>query len=127
MRLLAELTPAMDRARQRACLCGGTTRCFAEFFYLKLNSWSRSRRVVGKAERLGDMPPRFIVTSLTRGEMANRIQEQQQDLFADWLSSAGFAANQLRLLLSAYCLCADGALAGGGAQGLRAGAGHRRH
>ena len=34
--------------------------------------------------------------------MENRIKEQQQDLFADRLSSAGFAANQLRLWLSAF-------------------------
>jgi hypothetical protein len=31
-RLLAELTPAMVRARERACLCGGTTRCFRHVF-----------------------------------------------------------------------------------------------
>lgn len=37
-----------------------------------------------------------------RGEMENRIKEQQQDLFGDRLSSAGFKANQLRLWLSAF-------------------------
>jgi hypothetical protein len=113
-RLLTLLTPAMDRARERAILCGGTTRVFAEFSYRTQETWSRSRRVIGKAERLGDNP-RFIVTSperdaeelyekvyCARGEMENRIKEQQQDLFADRLSSAGFAANQLRLWLSAF-------------------------
>ncbi len=72
--------------------------------------------MVGKAECLGDKNnPRFIDTSLTRdaealyekvycarGEMENRIKEQQQDLFADRLSCAGFAANQLLLWLSAF-------------------------
>lgn len=115
-RLVAELTPALARARQQACLCGGTARVYHEFNYKTRSSWSRSRRVIGKAERLGDKDnPRFIVTNLerkgeelyervycARGEMENRIKEQQQDLFADRLSSAGFAANQLRLWLSAF-------------------------
>jgi hypothetical protein len=115
-RLQAELEPALARARQKACLCGGAARVYHEFNYRTLNSWSRERRVIGKAERLGDKDnPRFIVTNLpgggearyeklycARGEMENRIKEQQQDLFADRLSSAGFAANQLRLWLSAF-------------------------
>ena len=114
--LQAELEPALVRARERACLCGGAARVYHEFNYSTLNSWSRERRVIGKAERLGDKDnPRFIVTNLergdealyervycARGEMENRIKEQQQDLFADRLSSAGFAANQLRLWLSAF-------------------------
>lgn len=115
-RLVAELTPALDRARQQACLCGGPARVYDEFSYRTRQSWSRVRRVIGKAERLGDKDnPRFIVTNLAReaaalyervycarGEMENRIKEQQQDLFADRLSCAGFAANQLRLWLSAF-------------------------
>jgi len=47
-RLLAELTPAMDRARQQAVLVGGTARVFAEFRYQTLDTWSRSRRVIAK-------------------------------------------------------------------------------
>jgi hypothetical protein len=115
-RLLEELTPALVRAREQAVLCGGTARVFAEFSYRTLDTWSRARRVVGKAERLGDKDnPRFIVTSLARrgdelyekvycarGEMENRIKEQQGDLFGERLSSHGFAANQLRLWLSAF-------------------------
>ena len=74
-----------------------------------MTTWNRARRVIGKAN------PRFIVTSLkrngkelskrvycARGQMENQIKEQQQDLFADRLSSAGFAANQMRLWLSAF-------------------------
>ena len=114
--LLAALEPALCRAREKACLCGGAVRMYHEFDYKTKTSWSRLRRVIGKAERLDDKDnPRFIVTSLdrdarelyesvycARGEMENRIKEQQQDLFADRLSSAGFAANQLRLWLSAF-------------------------
>jgi hypothetical protein len=115
-RLVAALGPALVRAREQACLCGGVARVYAEFSYRTRQSWSRARRVIGKAERLGDKDnPRFIVTTLAReaealyervycarGQMENRIKEQQQDLFADRLSSAGFAANQLRLWLSAF-------------------------
>lgn len=115
-RLLEQLSPALVRAREQAALCGGTARVFAEFPYRTRETWSRERRVIGKAERLGDKDnPRFIVTSLrrradelyeklycARGEMENRIKEQQGDLFGERLSSHGFAANQLRLWLSAF-------------------------
>lgn len=83
-------------------------------------SWDRTRRVIAKAEH-GDKGsnPRFVVTSLqgeaqaiydgiycARGEMENRIKEQQLGLFADRTSCHGWWANQLRLLLSsaAYVL-----------------------
>ena len=79
-----------------------------------LDSWSRRRRVIGKAEcTTGDPNPRFVVTSLkpqaaearylyetvycARGEMENRIKERQLDLFADRTSSHTMRANQLRL------------------------------
>ena len=77
------------------------------------DSWSRSRRVVGKAEWTGgEANPRFVVTSLARaskarhlyekvycarGEMENRIKECQLDLFADRTSAETMRANQLRL------------------------------
>ena len=115
-RLVAALAPAQARAHQQACLCGGTARVYQEFSYRTRESWSRPRRVIGKAERLGDKDnPRFIVTNLTlegealyervycaRGEMENRIKEQQQDLFADRTSTGWMASNQLRLWLSAF-------------------------
>src|SRR5262249_15084331 len=88
-------------------------RIFAEFEYSTLKTWSKGRRVIGKAEILpkGDNP-RFIVTNLpkdgwgdrvqaarfeagalyekfycARGDMENRIKEQQLDLFADRTST----------------------------------------
>lgn len=83
-------------------------------------SWDRSRRVIAKAEHSDQgSNPRFVVTSLAgeaqaiyddiycaRGEMENRIKEQQLGLFADRTSCHGWWANQLRLLLSsaAYVL-----------------------
>ena len=102
-------------------------RSFTEFEYATLNSWTKARRVIGKAEILpkGDNP-RFIVTNLpkdgwsnpvqaarfeptalyekfycARGDMENRIKEQQMDLFADRTSTHWMASNQLRLWFSA--------------------------
>jgi hypothetical protein len=98
-------------------------RVFKDFDYQTLKSWSRSRRVIGKAEHLaGGRNPRFVVTSLSReefdaatvyekeycarGEMENRIKEQQLYLFADRTSAETMRANQLRLWFSsiAYTL-----------------------
>ena len=96
---------------------------FKDFTYRTRKSWSRERRVVGKAEHLAQgANPRFVVTSLAaerfdaralyedlycaRGEMENRIKEQQLCLFADRTSCQTMRANQLRLWLSsaAYVL-----------------------
>lgn len=83
-------------------------------------TWDRKRRVIAKAEHSTQgANPRFVVTSLegeaqalydevycARGEMENRIKEQQLGLFADRTSCQGWWANQFRLLLSsaAYVL-----------------------
>jgi hypothetical protein len=89
-------------------------RIFSEFEYRTQKSWSRSRRVIAKAEHLEKgSNPRFVVTSISaeqfdaqtlyekeycaRGEMENRIKEQQLYLFADRVSAATMRANQLRL------------------------------
>ena len=102
---------------------GQASRVFKDFAYRTRKSWSRERRVVGKAEHLAKgANPRFVVTSLSRerhdaralyedvycarGELENRIKEQQLCLFADRTSCATMRANQLRLWLSgvAYTL-----------------------
>jgi hypothetical protein len=102
---------------------GQASRVFKDFTYQTRKSWSRERRVVGKAEHLfKGNNPRFVVTSLpseevdaralyedvycARGEMENRIKEQQLCLFADRTSCATMRANQLRLWTSsvAYTL-----------------------
>ena len=89
-------------------------RNFHEFRYAA-QSWDRQRRVIVKAERLEQGPTvRFVLTNLDappaaiyderytpRGDMENRIKEQQLMLFATRASCHAFAANQLRLLLSA--------------------------
>ena len=90
-------------------------RVFGEFQYAA-GSWDRQRRVIAKAEHLpGDKAnSRFVVTNLggearqlyeqtycERGEMENRIKEQQLGLFADRTSCHRFVANQFRVLLAA--------------------------
>ena len=115
-RLARELAPALFRARGLACITKKAARVYHEFEYQTLESWSRPRRVIGKAERLENKDnPRYIVTNLetepralyekiycARGEMENRIKEQQLDLFAGRLSCADLLANQTRMLLSAF-------------------------
>jgi hypothetical protein len=115
----AELQAAAEESGQTQ----RPARRFKELVYATRKSWSRPRRVVGKAEQTGDKAnPRFVVTSLSmsdlparelyeelycaRGECENRIKEAQLDLFADRLSTATFRANQLRLWLAsaAYVL-----------------------
>jgi hypothetical protein len=122
-RLVAELQEELASARQEYEATGRAARRFRDFTYQTLKSWNRPRRVVGKAEHLGKGPnPRFVVTSLpaeafdaktlyeveycVRGDMENRIKEQQRFLFADRTSAATMRANQLRLWFSsvAYTL-----------------------
>jgi hypothetical protein len=118
-RLAAAITPELGQACQEAEQTGQPARRFKDFRWSTLGSWSRARRVIGKAEWTGgEANPRFIVTSLTpaeiegrrlyeaiycaRGEMENRIKECQLDLFADRTSTATLAANQLRLWLASF-------------------------
>ena len=122
-RLKRQVAPEMAQAEAACQSSGAPARVFADFPYRTLTSWSRERRVVGKAEVLpAGANPRFVVTSLAaeacgartlyedlycaRGEMENRIKEQQLALFADRTSSATLRANQLRLYWStlAYVL-----------------------
>jgi hypothetical protein len=122
-RLLAMLESELRQAREGFERSGQASRVFKDFRYRTLDSWSRERRVVGKAEHLAKgQNPRFVVTSLSadafaaqplyereycqRGEMENRIKEQQRMLFANRVSCATMRANQLRLCLAtvAYIL-----------------------
>jgi hypothetical protein len=107
------------RAERQFQRTGQPQRIFGSFSYAA-ESWDRTRRVIAKAEHNAKGPnPRFIVTNVPgdsqelyedvycqRGEMENRIKEQQLDLFADRTSCHRFLANQFRLLLSsaAYVL-----------------------
>lgn len=122
-RLVGEIEAELAQAEADARQTGKPARRFKDFSYSTLDSWSRRRRVVGKAEWTnGEANPRFVVTTLkvvesparelyedvycARGDMENRIKESQADLFADRTSAATMRANQLRLWFSsmAYVL-----------------------
>ncbi len=113
-RLVEEIAVELVQAEGEAGRTGQPARRYRDFRWATLNSWSRRRRVIGKAEWTGGEPnPRFVVTSLkpgevtarhlyeqiycARGDMENRIKEAQGDLFADRTSAATLRANQLRL------------------------------
>lgn len=122
--LIEKLGPALAQARARHCLSGAaSTREFTEFRYRTHNSWSRERRVIGKAEVMsGGENPRFIVTNLpakgfkkekdqgrfgptrlyeelycARGDMENKLKQQVLDLQADRMSTHHLISNQFRL------------------------------
>ena len=118
-RLKRSLAPELERARQECERTGQAARVFKDFRYRTLDSWSRERRVIGKAEHLPrGANPRFVVTSLgaermaaralyeevycARGDMENRIKEQQLALFADRTSAQTMRANQLRLYFASF-------------------------
>ena len=122
--LIDKLGPALAQARARHCLSGASSvREFTEFEYRTHDSWSRSRRVIGKAEVMNaGENPRFVVTNLpakgfkddkdrsrfsparlyeelycARGEMENMLKQQVLDLHADRMSTHYQASNQFRL------------------------------
>jgi hypothetical protein len=125
-RLEAAIKDEMMLAALDSLRTGRAARRFKDFIWSTLDSWSRNRRVIGKAEvTRAEANPRFVVTSLkssevaaqylyetiycARGEMENRIKECQLDLFADRTSAATMRANQLRPWFAAMAyvlLCA---------------------
>jgi hypothetical protein len=122
-RLIRAIGKELHEAKEQFEQTGAAARVFKDFTYRTKKSWSKERRVVGKAEHLKKgANPRFVVTSLStkhaaaaplyeqsycqRGDMENRIKEQQLMLFADRTSTHNMRSNQLRLLFStmAYLL-----------------------
>ncbi len=122
--LIDKLGPTLAQARARHCLTGAASvREFTEFLYRTQKTWSRERRVIGKAEVMKDGEnPRFVVTNLpaagfddekdkgrfrparlyeelycARGDMENKLKQQVLDLQADRMSTHYLASNQFRL------------------------------
>lgn len=108
-------TPLLDWVAAAHRVDGQAHRLFEAAHYAA-GSWDRPRRVIVKAEHSpGDKPnPRFVVTNLPgdpqtlyenvycqRGDMENRIKEEQLLLFAHRTSCHRFLANQFRVLLAA--------------------------
>lgn len=118
-RLLDAVESYIDDAKQNFTLSNNKVREFYDLSYAA-KTWDRQRRVIAKIEYSDKgSNPRFVVTSLkqkakflydkvycARGDMENRIKEQQLGLFADRTSARYWWANQFRLLLSslAYIL-----------------------
>ena len=118
-RLNAQSQELQEQAKKQFQQTGNKQRLFSAFNY-SAKSWGRERRIIAKAEYTDKGPnPRYIVTTLdgdpqrlydrlycARGEMENRIKEQQLHLFADRTSCHQWWANQFRLLFAslAYIL-----------------------
>ena len=127
--LIEKLGPTMAQARARHCLTGpASVRVFTEFEYRTLDSWSCSRRVIGKAEVMAEGEnPRFVVTNLpakgfkgekdrtrftparlyeelycARGDMENMLKQQVLDLKGDRMSTGHLASNQFRMWESTF-------------------------
>ncbi len=106
--------PLMKEAREAFEQTGEKQRLFSRVEY-GAGTWDRERRVIVKAEHSAmGSNPRYVVTSLqgdaqelyqtvycARGDMENRIKEQQLGLFSDRTSCSHWWPNQFRLLLSA--------------------------
>jgi hypothetical protein len=105
----------MQQAADQAKATGQTKRLFGTFWYATRN-WSHKRRVVVKAEHLGDKAnPRFVVTSVKdvkprdvyealycpRGQAENAIKDFKRALAGDRLSCTTYVANAFRLALHA--------------------------
>jgi hypothetical protein len=136
-RLVKRIAKELKKARKRyyyTPLPHQAQKIYKELRYRTLKSWSRTRRVVAKAEYLAKGEnPRFVVSNLAReiieaaqlyekvycarGDMENRIKEQQLYLFADRTSSFAMRANQLRLYFSSIAYVLMSALRRQGLQG----------
>lgn len=118
-RLKAAISTEMAEAKVQYEALLQAARMFRDFRYRTRKSWSCERRVIGKAEHLArGENPRFVVTTLSkedwdaralyedlycaRGDMENRIKEQQLALFADRTSTHEMHSNQLRLYFSSF-------------------------
>jgi hypothetical protein len=116
-RLKAMIAEELRQAQEQYAETKEASRVFKSFCYQTRESWTRERRVVAKAEHLDKgTNPRFVVTSIEmeqmdartlyerlycgRGDMENRIKEQQLWLFADRTSAGKMRANQIRLYFS---------------------------
>ena len=117
---LNRLTASLqDEAAACFAATGHKVRWFTDFQYAA-RSWDGARRVIAKIEHSQHgVNPRYVVTNLegdakqlydklycARGDMENRIKENQLDMFGDRTSCQHWWPNQFRLLLAslAYTL-----------------------
>ncbi len=112
-RLMKIIHASLNQTKANFELSKEKQRDFMDFYYAA-DSWNKKRHIIAKLEVTAKGPnPRFIMTNLSgeaqalydelycaRGDMENRIKEQQLGLFADRTSASHWWANQFRLLLS---------------------------
>jgi hypothetical protein len=127
--LIREIEKELEKAQKKFQKTGKAARFFKDFQYSTKDSWSRKRRVIAKAEYLEKgSNPRFVVTSLpsrqlgaryiydrtycARGDMENRIKEQQLALFADRTSTPA-QSSQLKSAARPACRHPQGDIIGG--------------
>lgn len=103
----------LDQAKSQFEAQQQKQRPFSELPY-QAGTWKRQRRVILKVEHMSQgNNPRYVVTTLdgdpqalyeqaycARGDMENRIKEQQLDLFANRTRCSQWWPNPFRLLLS---------------------------
>ena len=78
-RLTAEIVEELSQAKQQFEETGEASRVYKDFTYRTLDSWSQSRRVIGKAEHLRKgSNPRFVVTSLSSEEFEAALLYEQE-------------------------------------------------
>ncbi len=111
----------LEKSRRRCLVSGKESRRYRDLRYRTLRSWSCERRVVAKAEWLPGLRgrnARYVVTNISRrkvgaralyehwscarGNMENRIKDQQLWLFSDRTSAHIMLAKQLRMYFSAF-------------------------
>ena len=91
-RLEAALVDELAEAKRLCTASGQPARVFRDFQYRTIDSWNRTRRVVGKAEHtLEGANPRFVVTSLKR----TRVAYDARALYEDLYCARGEAENRI--------------------------------
>ena len=117
-RLKEKSAELLAKAKEYFEQSGEKQRLFTSFTY-KADSWSRSRRVIAKAEYMEKgANQRFVVSNIAlrpdrlydeiyvlRGDTENRIKELKLEIKADRLSCHRFVANQFRLFLHTFAYC----------------------
>ena len=117
---LNRLTASLQDEAAACFAATGHKVCWFTDFQYAARSWDGARRVIAKIEHSQHgVNPRYVVTNLegdakqlydklycARGDMENRIKENQLDMFGDRTSCQHWWPNQFRLLLAslAYTL-----------------------
>lgn len=90
-RLKAVISKAMEKAKKTYQETAASARVFKDLRYQTRTSWSRKRRVVGKAEYMSKGEnPRFVVTNIPKSEVNTR------DLYEKLYCARGDMENRIK-------------------------------